>query len=58
MTLKPSRYSYVDIKRIMNQFKDKLGKGCYGTVSKGKFFDEVLVVKILQQFQGQWGRIH
>ena len=47
MTLKSSRYSYVDIKRIMNQFKDKLGKGCYGTVSKGKFFDEVLVVKIL-----------
>ncbi|KAI5344110.1 hypothetical protein L3X38_011987 [Prunus dulcis] len=26
--LKPSRYSYADIKRITNQFKDKLGQGC------------------------------
>ena len=35
--LKPSRYSYADIKRITNQFKDKLGEGGYGTVYKGNF---------------------
>ena len=33
--LKPSRYSYADIKRITSQFKDKLGQGGYGTVYKG-----------------------
>ena len=32
--LKPSRYSYVDVKRITTQFKDKLGQGGYGTVYK------------------------
>ncbi|BBN68430.1 Protein kinase superfamily protein [Prunus dulcis] len=31
--LKPSRYSYADIKRITHQFKDKLGEGAYGTSS-------------------------
>ncbi|BBG97008.1 receptor-like protein kinase 1 [Prunus dulcis] len=35
--LKPSRYSYADIKRITNDFKDKLGEGAYGTVYKGSF---------------------
>ncbi|XP_034203553.1 rust resistance kinase Lr10-like [Prunus dulcis] len=45
---KPSRYSYADIKRITNQFKDKLGQGAYGTVFKGKLSSELLVaVKIL-----------
>ncbi|XP_021830977.1 rust resistance kinase Lr10-like, partial [Prunus avium] len=45
---KPSRYSYADIKRITNQFKDKLGQGAYGTVFKGKLSSEFLVaVKIL-----------
>ncbi|KAL6320813.1 hypothetical protein AAG906_008813 [Vitis piasezkii] len=32
--LKPSRYSYADIKRITSQFKDKLGEGGYGTVEE------------------------
>ncbi|CAL9000258.1 unnamed protein product [Prunus brigantina] len=47
-TMKPSRYSYADIKRITNQFKEKLGQGAYGTVFKGKLSSELLVaVKIL-----------
>uniref|UniRef100_F6H856 RING-type E3 ubiquitin transferase n=1 Tax=Vitis vinifera TaxID=29760 RepID=F6H856_VITVI len=51
--LKPSRYSYVDVKRITSQFKDKLGQGGYGTVYKGKLSDEVFVaVKILNNSQG------
>ncbi|XP_034710955.1 rust resistance kinase Lr10-like [Vitis riparia] len=51
--LKPSRYSYADIKRITSQFKDKLGEGGYGTVYKGKLSDEVFIaVKILNNSQG------
>ena len=50
---KQSRYSYVDIKRITNNFKDKLGQGGYGTVYKGKLSNEVfVVVKILDDFKG------
>ncbi|XP_050221752.1 rust resistance kinase Lr10-like [Mercurialis annua] len=46
--LKPTRYSYTDLKRITNQFKEKLGQGAYGTVFKGKLSAEIFVaVKIL-----------
>ncbi|CAL8162280.1 unnamed protein product [Prunus armeniaca] len=46
--MKPSRYSYADIKRITSQFKEKLGQGAYGTVFKGKLSSELLVaVKML-----------
>ncbi|CAL2265381.1 unnamed protein product [Prunus armeniaca] len=46
--MKPSRYSYADIKRITSQFKEKLGQGAYGTVFKGKLSSELFVaVKIL-----------
>ncbi|KAL6321097.1 hypothetical protein AAG906_012869 [Vitis piasezkii] len=34
IALKPSRYSYVDVKKITNQFKDKLGEGGYGIILK------------------------
>ncbi|XP_017972454.1 PREDICTED: rust resistance kinase Lr10 [Theobroma cacao] len=52
-SLKPSRYSYADIKRITNQFKEKLGEGGYGTVFKGRLSNDVLVaVKVLNNFKG------
>ena len=55
--LNPSRYSYVDIKKITNHFKDKLGQGGYGSVYKGKLSNEVLVaVKILND--SKIGRAH
>ncbi|XP_048229110.1 uncharacterized protein LOC8274361 [Ricinus communis] len=67
--LKPTRYSYADLKRITNQFKDKLGQGAYGTVFKGRLSDEIFVaVKELNNSTGNgeefinevgtMGRIH
>ncbi|KAB2595024.1 receptor-like protein kinase [Pyrus ussuriensis x Pyrus communis] len=66
---KPSRYSYADIKRITNQFHDKLGQGAYGTVFKGKLSSECFVaVKVINSSNGNgedfvnevgtMGRIH
>jgi serine/threonine protein kinase len=40
---KPTRYSYADIKRITNQFTEKLGEEAYGTVFKGKLSNEIYV---------------
>ncbi|XP_050136647.1 rust resistance kinase Lr10-like isoform X1 [Malus sylvestris] len=51
--LKPSRYSYADIKRITNQFKDKLGQGAYGTVFRGMLSSEFFIaVKVLNSSEG------
>lgn len=51
--LKPSRYSYVDIKSITNQFKHKLGQGPYGTVFKGQLTINIKVaVKLLDTAKG------
>ncbi|AES89380.2 receptor-like kinase [Medicago truncatula] len=51
--LKPSRYSYADIKRISNQFKEELGQGAFGSVFKGKLSNEVQVaVKVLNTSTG------
>nr|XP_023916369.1 rust resistance kinase Lr10-like [Quercus suber] len=51
--LKPTRYSYANIKRITNQLSEKLGQGAYGTVFKGKLSSEIHVaVKILNIFKG------
>ena len=51
--LKPTRYSYVDVKSITNQLTEKLGQGAYGTVFKGKLSSEIhVVVKILNIFKG------
>ncbi|XP_059440437.1 rust resistance kinase Lr10-like [Corylus avellana] len=50
---KPTRYLYADIKRITNQFIEKLGEGAYGTVFKGRLSNEIYVaVKILNTFKG------
>ncbi|CAL5344117.1 unnamed protein product [Camellia sinensis] len=67
--LKPARYSYADIKKITNQFQDKVGQGGYGIVYKGKLSNDVHVaVKILNNVKGNgdefinevqtMGRIH
>ncbi|KZV30330.1 putative receptor-like protein kinase [Dorcoceras hygrometricum] len=46
----PKRYKYFELKRITNSFKDKLGKGGYGTVYRGVLHDGRLVaVKILDE---------
>lgn len=51
--LKPTRFSYADIKRITHKFRDKLGEGAHGTVYKGKLSNEIQVaVKILNNVEG------
>ncbi|KAL7223298.1 hypothetical protein ACSBR1_024871 [Camellia fascicularis] len=51
--LAPKRYSYSDVKKITNSFRDKLGQGGYGGVYKGKLLDGRLVaVKILNESKG------
>ncbi|KAI9074597.1 hypothetical protein K1719_043438 [Acacia pycnantha] len=51
--LKPTRYSYAEIKRITNQFEVKLGEGSFGTVFKGNISSEFQVaVKILTNSEG------
>ncbi|KAF7830702.1 rust resistance kinase Lr10-like [Senna tora] len=51
--LKPTRFSYADLKRITNNFKVKLGEGVHGAVFKGKLSNEILVaVKILNNTEG------
>ncbi|CAL5210013.1 unnamed protein product [Lathyrus oleraceus] len=48
-----ARYSYSDIKKITNSFKNKLGQGGYGSVYKGKLHDErPVAVKILSESKG------
>lgn len=45
-------FSYADIKKITNQFKEKLGEGSYGRVYKGKLQNETIVsVKVLNNFR-------
>ncbi|GAU21245.1 hypothetical protein TSUD_11640 [Trifolium subterraneum] len=51
--LKPTRFSYADIKRITNKFKDKLGEGAHGAVYKGKLSNQIVVaVKMLNNAEG------
>jgi len=50
---KPTRFSYSDIKRITDQFKEKLGEGAHGAVYKGKLSSQILVaVKMLSNTEG------
>ncbi|KAK2453264.1 rust resistance kinase Lr10 [Trifolium repens] len=51
--LKPTRFSYADLKRITHNFKVKLGEGAHGAVFKGKLSNQILVaVKILNNAEG------
>ncbi|KAK6797781.1 hypothetical protein RDI58_005483 [Solanum bulbocastanum] len=47
--IRPTRYSYADIKKITDDFNQKLGEGSYGTVYKGRLSSEIYVaVKVLR----------
>ncbi|KAL8463344.1 hypothetical protein ACS0TY_034124 [Phlomoides rotata] len=51
--LAPMRYHYFDIKKMTKSFSEKLGQGGYGSVYKGKLWDNRLVaVKILNESKG------
>ncbi|KAL8116511.1 hypothetical protein AgCh_022864 [Apium graveolens] len=41
--MKPTRYSYADIKKITSQFSEKLGQGGYGSVYKGQITNDFFV---------------
>ncbi|CAI9117633.1 OLC1v1019049C1 [Oldenlandia corymbosa var. corymbosa] len=46
--MKPTRYSYADIKKMTDDFKEQLGEGGYGNVFKGKVGNGIFVeVKLL-----------
>eukprot|EP00253_Pinus_taeda_P023300 PITA_23300 len=46
----PTRYSLFEIKRLTNNFAEKLGEGGYGVVYKGKLVNGILVaVKLLDR---------
>ncbi|CAI8605058.1 unnamed protein product [Vicia faba] len=48
-----ARYNYLDVKKITNSFKSKLGQGGYGIVYKGKLHDDrVVAVKVLSESKG------
>ncbi|KAJ4973822.1 hypothetical protein NE237_006996 [Protea cynaroides] len=52
-SLAPKRYSYPDIKKMTNSFRDKVGQGGHGGVFKGKLPDGRLVaVKVLNESKG------
>ncbi|KAH0718185.1 hypothetical protein KY285_014216 [Solanum tuberosum] len=52
--IRPTRYTYADIKKITDDFNEKLGEGSYGTVYKGKLSSEIYVaVKVLRDSKGK-----
>ncbi|KAI5339252.1 hypothetical protein L3X38_018524 [Prunus dulcis] len=49
----PKRYTYANVKKMTDSFKDKIGKGGYGTVYKGRLPDGLLMaVKVLSESKG------
>ncbi|XP_024190410.1 PR5-like receptor kinase [Rosa chinensis] len=51
--LQVKRFSYSDVKKMTNSFKEKLGQGGYGDVYKGELKDgRLVVVKILNRSKG------
>ncbi|KAI5326738.1 hypothetical protein L3X38_035812 [Prunus dulcis] len=54
LNLMPRRYSYSDIKKMTNDFKNKLGQGGFGSVFKGELSNGHLVaVKMLSGSKGK-----
>ncbi|XP_021772676.1 LEAF RUST 10 DISEASE-RESISTANCE LOCUS RECEPTOR-LIKE PROTEIN KINASE-like 2.1 isoform X1 [Chenopodium quinoa] len=52
-SLAPKRYTFADIKKMTNSFKDKLGEGGYGIVYKGRLHDgRFVAVKKLKILEG------
>lgn len=51
-SLAPKSYSYSDIKKMANSFKEKLGEGGYGGVYKGSLNGHPVAVKILKETKG------
>lgn len=51
-SLAPTAYSYSDIKKMTNSFKEKLGEGGYGGVYKGNLNGHPVAVKILKETKG------
>ncbi|XP_033513853.1 rust resistance kinase Lr10-like [Nicotiana tomentosiformis] len=51
--LRPTRYTYAEIKKITNMFHERLGEGAYGVVYKGTLSNEIHVaVKVLNDSIG------
>ncbi|XP_061338296.1 LEAF RUST 10 DISEASE-RESISTANCE LOCUS RECEPTOR-LIKE PROTEIN KINASE-like 2.4 [Gastrolobium bilobum] len=51
--LAPKRYSYSEVKRITNSFRDKLGQGGYGVVYKASLPDgRHVAVKVISESKG------
>ncbi|KAH1035667.1 hypothetical protein GYH30_055589 [Glycine max] len=51
--LPTTRYSYSEVKKMTNSFRNKLGQGGFGSVYKGKLHDgQVVAVKILNKSEG------
>ncbi|XP_059451575.1 PR5-like receptor kinase [Corylus avellana] len=52
-SIAPKRYTYSDVKKLTNSFKDKVGQGGYGVVYKGKLPDgRMVAVKVLNKSKG------
>lgn len=52
-SLAPRNYSYPEVKKMTEYFKNKLGQGGYGCVYKGKLHNGSLVaVKVLKESKG------
>ncbi|KAG6716305.1 LEAF RUST 10 DISEASE-RESISTANCE LOCUS RECEPTOR-LIKE PROTEIN KINASE-like 2.1 [Carya illinoinensis] len=52
-SMAPKRYTYSDVKKLTNSFKNKVGQGGYGVVYKGELLDgRIVAVKVLGESKG------